>query len=498
MAKKNLFAGYPSAVVYELGPPDSTSPPEKLKALKHLLWGDYLVLVSESDNGDYYRVRVRGVEGWIKAEQTQPERLLEIVFVDIGQGDGALVVTPDDKKYVIDAGKGDNMFRFLRWRFGFTKKVTFDAAIMSHSDNDHYGGFDYLFNEPNVSFKKVYTNGIMERVATSVTESLGKPTSVDGHKYITDLIPDLASLKSFLAKPENWNGKMYPTMLDKALTNGKFGDFRMLDVRDEYLPGHKLGSDLEIQVLGPYPETLDEKAGLRWFGDAGKTKNGHSVVLRFVMKGVTIFMGGDLNIESSRLLLEKHTGLSAKPKNTEEEFALVTAARKIFGSDIAKACHHGSADTLLPFMKSINPLATVISSGDDEPHAHPRADALGAIAKCSRGERPLLLSTELARSAKETIKKPSVLRAQLTALAKKIDEEDHPTKKAAAQKKFDTLVAKLDRSIAVYGAINLRTDGTHVVMAYKLEQSKPAKGWDIYVLEPAGENGPLVYKSKYD
>lgn len=498
MAKNQLFAGYPSAIVYELGADGGTAPPKKLKALKHLLWGDYMTLVSESDDGDFYRVKVRGVEGWIKAEETQAERILEIVFVDIGQGDGALVVTPEDKKYVIDAGQGDNMFRFLRWRFGFKRKVTFDAAIMSHSDADHYGGFDYLFDEPNVSFKTVYTNGIMERVAASKAESLGKPTSAGGKKYITDLVPDLAALKVFLAKPGNWKGKKYPAMLEKALANRQFADFRMLDVRNKHLPGHEADADLEIQVLGPYPETAGGKLGLRWFGDVGKTKNGHSVVLRFVMNGLKIFMGGDLNIESSRLLLEMHTGLSAKPENAEEEFTLVTAARKVFGCDVAKACHHGSADTLLPFMKSINPLATVISSGDDEPHAHPRADALGAIAKCSRGERPLLLSTELARSAKESIKQPNALRRQLTELVKKVDEEDDPKKKAAAQKKFDAIVAKLDRSIAVYGAINLRTDGTRVVMAYKLERSKPAKGWDIYLLEPAGENGPLIYKSKYD
>jgi hypothetical protein len=39
------------------------------------------------------------------------------VFVDIGQGDGCLMITPDDKLFVIDAGAGDNMLRFLRWRF---------------------------------------------------------------------------------------------------------------------------------------------------------------------------------------------------------------------------------------------------------------------------------------------------------------------------------------------------------------------------------------------
>ena len=42
------------------------------------------------------------------------EKMLEIIFVDVGQGDGALLVTPDDKKYVIDAGVGDNMYRYLK------------------------------------------------------------------------------------------------------------------------------------------------------------------------------------------------------------------------------------------------------------------------------------------------------------------------------------------------------------------------------------------------
>ncbi|MCB1078692.1 MAG: MBL fold metallo-hydrolase [Verrucomicrobiae bacterium] len=494
-----LFAGFPSAIVHALDPANPDRPPAKLKAVKQLLWGDYMSVISQSQDGQLYRVKVRGVEGWIKASETQANRILEIVFVDIGQGDGALVVTPDDKKYVIDAGQGDNMYRFLRWRFGFRKKVVFDAAIMSHSDADHYGGFDYLFDEPNASFKTVYQNGLMERVASSATGTLGKPEKVVGDgSFITDLVEDLPGLRAFLATPANWKKKKFPTMLEKGLSGGRFGDYRMLDVTHGHLPGHGPGAKLEIQVLGPWPEDANGKRGLRWFGDVGKTKNGHSVVLRFLYNGVKIFMGGDLNIESCRLLLEKHTGLSAKPKNAEEEAELVTAAREIFGCDVAKACHHGSADTLLPFMKSIHPIATVISSGDDEPHAHPRADALGAIARCSRGERPLLLSTELARSAKETIKQPSVLRQQLRDLAKKIDDATDPQKKAAAQKKFDAVVSKLERSIAIYGAINLRTDGERVVMAYKLERSTPSKGWDIYKLERAGEKGPLIYRSKYD
>jgi hypothetical protein len=52
----------------------------------------------------------------------------------------------------------------------------------------------------------------------------------------------------------------------------------------------------------------------------------------------------------------------------------------------------------------------------------------------------------------------------------------------------------LDRSIATYGAINLRTDGTKVVLAYKLEERSKTEEWDIYTLEPQGNNGPLVYR----
>ncbi|UJS21986.1 MAG: MBL fold metallo-hydrolase [Candidatus Brocadia sp.] len=465
--------------------------------MKQLLWGDYMRVVRSS--GEYYHVKIRGVEGWIKASDTQQERLLEIVFVDIGQGDGALVITPDDRKYIIDAGEGDNMYRFLRWRFGkFRQPVIFDAAIISHSDSDHYGGFEEIFKEPNVKFRAVYHNGLMERTSVRKAGILGQPKKSGAHSYITDLVPTLEALRTFLSKPSAWKDKRYPTMLNKALEAGRFEDFKMLSAGDRHFPGHGPGSTLEIQVLGPYPETVNDTLALRWLGDVGKTKNGHSIVFRFLIGGVSIFMGGDLNLESCRLLLEKHTGLSPQPKTSEDEAALVAGGQRIFGCDIAKACHHGSADLFIPFLKSIHPIATVVSSGDDEPHAHPRADALGAMGRCGRGERPLIFSTELSRSAKESIKHPNVLREQLAALLKRITDAKTDKQRALAQKKFDEATANLDRSVAVFGAINLRTDGRKVVMAYKLEQSTPSKGWDIYQMEPIGINGPLGYQSKYD
>lgn len=493
---KTLFAGYPTALIYELG--SGSAPPKKLKAAKQLLWGDWMQVLGKSANGDFFRVRSRGVEGWIRSEETQKERILEVVFVDIGQGDGALVVTPDDRKYVIDAGQGDNMYRFLRWRFGFKTPIDFDAAIISHSDSDHYGGFEELFAEPNAKFKCVYTNGIMERASKSASLSLGKPVKKNGKKYIASLVRNKAELLEFLGEPARWSKKKYPTMLAKAVKAGRFKQYRMLDASVRFLPGHGESDSFPIEVLGPCAEEVGEQSGLRWFGSVGKTKNGHSIVLRAKLGNLRLFMGGDLNLESSRWLLESHTGLSGSPKSAEAERELVEAGRAVFECDVAKACHHGSADTLLALLRSINPVATVVSSGDDEPHAHPRADALGAIAKSSRGDRPLILSTELARSAKEQVKQPQALRSQLNELAQAIANASTPAKRAIAQKKFDALTAKIDRSVAVYGAINLRSDGDRVVLAYMLERSTSRKKWDVYCLEPTGRAGALTYKSKYD
>jgi beta-lactamase superfamily II metal-dependent hydrolase len=491
------YAAYPTATLFELGNAPDGEPPERLEARKQLLWGDELKVTRASRDGKYLEVLVRNVRGWIAAAQTQENRLLEVVFVDIGQGDGALVVTPDNKRYLIDAGKGDNMLRFLRWRFGFKYMTTFDAAVLSHSDSDHYGGFEDLFKEANLHIDCLYTNGLMERAADKKSYTLGTPVSSGGKQYITDLIADLDGFRRFCDTGANLKGKRYPTMLAEALEQGKFDDLRMLDAGDGYLPGHEAGQPLTMKVLGPFADQVDGKKALRWFGDTGKTKNGHSVVLQLVYGKVRIFLGGDLNIESSRHLLAAHTGLDGEPPDAAGEQSLADAARAVFESDVAKACHHGSADTLLSLVRAIHPLATVISSGDDEPYAHPRADALGAIAKASRGERPLLLSTELARSSKEAVKHPQALRAQLKQLAAMIVEAATPEERDRAQARFEAAVARLDRSVAVYGAINLRTDGEKVVLAYKLERSRPDKGWDIYKLEPDRE-GKLAYVSKYD
>jgi hypothetical protein len=103
----HAFAGYPAPFIFDA--PGGTK-------TQQLIWGDFVTLFNE-DDGAWTKVRSRRTTGWMKTAELQPDRLLEVNFVDIGQGDGAFIVTPDDRFLLLDAGESDNMLRFLSWRF---------------------------------------------------------------------------------------------------------------------------------------------------------------------------------------------------------------------------------------------------------------------------------------------------------------------------------------------------------------------------------------------
>jgi beta-lactamase superfamily II metal-dependent hydrolase len=493
------FAGHPATVVF--------AEPGGKKALEQLLWGDYVGVRGPKQDG-WVRVCTRNVkEGWVREKDIRKDRVLEVIFVDIGQGDGSLVVTPDDKHILIDAGAGDNFIRFLRWRYPkFAKERKFEAIVISHPDSDHYAGFRELFGDdcPNVKVGTVYHNGIIERATEKKAETLG-PRAKDGSvTYLTDVVSNKMRLQELLSDPSVSKNKAYPTMLKAALDCGRVGDIRMLSEDNKHMPGYRPGEDkfgVIIEVLGPVIEPdVAGKARLRWFGglsEIGPTKNGHSVVLRLCYRNVSLLLGGDLNIPSEKLLLEHHTGLSIPPTNEEERRLVIEAARKVFQVDVAKSCHHGSADFSDLFLEAVNPIATVISSGDEEPHAHPRSDTLGTIGRFSRGARPLIFSTELSRSASEVIKDPNIVQEKFRKAQRKIAEAQTEEAKEKALAAFEKLVQTIRRSIGTYGAVNVRTDGERVVIAYKIETAtRKDKMWDIYMLEPEG--GILRFKSKHE
>jgi beta-lactamase superfamily II metal-dependent hydrolase len=476
---KTAFAVHP-AVKLKGYKKDPKTGARKFGIIKELLFGDYIkpylngnayettIVQERSKNVTYVKVRTRGVDGYLKEQDFQAERVLEVNFVDVGQGDGCHIVTPDDKHFIIDAGPADNMYRFLKWRFNLARASSAPppfTVVVSHSDSDHYKGFGKIFTQTRgakqqFSIDRIYHNGLVE-LGGSKPDSLGNIVSKDGQQYVTDLCDTDAAYKKRAAsvtKP----GLFIDTMNKSAAPKQSL---RLGDA-----PIYKKGN-MEMEILGPVAIKVGGKDALPVFdANKGKTKNGHSVVIKLTIGKLRLLLGGDLNTEAEYHLLKKFSGTDvagikkqlaaknlgdAKRKNLEAQMQqAILKTRKALEVDIAKSCHHGSADFTSEFLKALNPIATVISSGDNEPHTHPRPDTLGTIGKHSRGERSLIFSTELARSGKEFI--------DITKL--------NPNKKK-------------ERVVTVYGMINVRTDGEKVIVAQKLERKASGRDWDIHELE---------------
>lgn len=483
--KNHVFCGYPSAFIYEN--PDSMSVPRK-----HLFWGDTIELLNDEKNG-FLKAYSRDETGWIKKTETLENPILDIIFLDVGQGDSCIIVTPQDEKIIVDAGVGNNLLRYLRWRYrSFStpemKKMAgnIQSFIITHPDEDHYQGLKYLFEDALMKkvlkVKNIYHNGLFPKKGTGAN-SLGTRIKVGSKTYVTDLIIDRDDLDRFLQNTELWRKKEFAKLIDSIRRERQAIDIRMLNHEWNGTPQLTACKDLAFGILGPYVERHGGKRMLRYFGDVGKTKNGHSILVTLKYKDIGIFLSGDLNAKSEDYLIERYE------------------SKDVFKADVLKIAHHGSSSFSDQFLEAVRPYVSVISSGDTESYSHPRADTLGSIGKMSRGARPLIFSTELARSTPEYFTGLSSLykdikKLKKALLAPNISVEDKKKMKTELDEINDRV---LNRAVAVYGAINLRTDGKKLLMCQKLEKKNPQnEEWDIYLLEPdaATKELKLVLLSK--
>lgn len=450
------------------------------KTIAYLLWGD-AVRTTRARSGDLIKVRARGCTGWIPESVLTTTGLLELYIIDVGQGDGVLMRTPDDKWHLVDAGVSNEaqMTRkgaanFIRWKFikdlGLDA-VTLENVVLSHMDFDHYGGMIDLFSgkvsRPDRTFDIVvenfYHNGMgrfedAPRLGAT-TPGTVPPLPNDDYRIArdADFITELLSGKMSFRTPQRpFEPKTFAPFA--KLVGTVPANVRRLSAADQFLPGYEAGSQTVIRVLGPILEQVNASTvGLRDMGSESVTRNGHSIVLRVDYGKARILLTGDLNTESQRLLLSYHDLLQ-------------------FSVDVAKGCHHGSDDIDLRFVRAMKARTTIVSSGDNEDYAHPRPRVLGASARYGRESKsvkgetlpPLLYSTELARSVK----------LAYAASVRSVNTPDETIPSAEAELKpegrgadfiaLDYLPVATD---LVYGLINVRTDGERILCAYMKEQS---------------------------
>ncbi len=76
---------------------------------------------------------------WVKAVQLKPE-VLQVDFVDVGQGDAIFIQFPRGGNFLIDGGKiweGRRKLKPYLWKKGIQK---IDVLLLTHPDADHVGG----------------------------------------------------------------------------------------------------------------------------------------------------------------------------------------------------------------------------------------------------------------------------------------------------------------------------------------------------------------------
>jgi competence protein ComEC len=123
--------------------------------------------------------------------------------------------------------------------------------------------------------------------------------------------------------------------------------------------------DLELEPVWPLPDSPTIGPG------DGSTANNASVVLLARLRGVTFFLGGDVEPEGQSTLATMLPGLHV---------------------DVLKVPHHGSRYQDLPFLQSLGARLALISVGAGNDYGHPAAETVSGLA--ATGERVLRTDLE--------------------------------------------------------------------------------------------------------
>ena len=479
-----------------------------------LLWGDRVELL---DGGSFsrHKVRARGRTGFVKKRDVGTESLLEFYFIDVGQGDGVLIRTPDgsseDGRHIlIDGGwprrgqpTGKNAADFIDWKF---KKdygrdvIDLDAVICSHNDQDHYGGLWDLLNTSaaaraeldckDVVAEAIYHAGLSWWVGPG-GRTLGPTTDTSAGSMHTRLLEDRSAVQTALrsdATPKlqgEW-AKFWRQAVRTRTRGGSPTPIQRLSHASEALPHFDDPDGVSVRVLAPVEFEVDGGPAIRRFsGGTSKNTNGNSILLRVDYGSTRVLLTGDLNQGSQHSLLADWSGRHGE-----------------FACDVAKGCHHGSGDISMRFLNAMSPTATIISSGDSEGHDHPRPEVTAAsgatgfqVVSSDRMSSPLVYITELARSV--TLGTPTRMEftddsgnthivtgdgfknVKVTYKVTQAGDRGAKTFTRTLQRKDKTTPRQLV-DFTVFGLINVRTDGRKILIAARNEAKQ---SWNIKTFE---------------
>jgi beta-lactamase superfamily II metal-dependent hydrolase len=370
----------------------------------------------------------KGIKPESVVVRKKDSQILKIDFVDVQQGDGSVIETPQGKVMLIDGGDTVMFARYLANRFGKTseeKPKKIDCILVTHGDADHFLGLTEVHSsETNERLagqpwkrlfiypERVYHNGFVKRPGKlngkkrkdvemlGATKTVRDPETNKDVTIVTGLEDDL------LKFPTEEMNEPFQKWQNALKTYRKRGPikFRRLKRGDNDAFDFLSDENIKIEVLGPITTKIGNVEGLKFLGNppegprigqeslntdsagfsgksASHTINGHSIIFRLAYGCFNFLFTGDLNDEAGQVLARAHN---------RGEINLQ--------SEVFKVPHHGSADFSGAFIQAVAPIISVVSSGDESARKefiHPRATIMGALGKYGRVEEPLIFVTEM-------------------------------------------------------------------------------------------------------
>jgi len=412
-----------------------------------LIYGEEVELAQpEIEQDGRIEVKFRGRTGWIIKEHLSTTPVLEIYFIDVGQGDSTFLVTPSRKKILVDGGENDRAMRFLAWKYRLedsaAPQIEIDLIVLTHADDDHIAGLVDVISHPKIRVKKILHSGLATHREGVFNSRLGNIVENSGTKFVATWHDHLNELDEAKLSTNFRNWK-------RAIENDCNTDYSAVDSSTVAV---SVGDpNITIEVLGPRTEltALVNRKMYRWFGDHAHTINGHSVVLKLSYKNISLLLAGDLNEIGEEHLLEDQS-----------------LAKKM-DANVLKAPHHGSHEFSRRWLDAVNPQISTISSGDDTDHGHPRAVFIGAMGNASR-QPAYIFSTEIA--------------ANFVRLEKNTGDNNNGSSSEAHPSLRELFKRRL------HGMINVRTDGNTLYAARRVASSYK---WEYYVVtKPASRSKP--------
>ncbi|MBB5196537.1 competence protein ComEC [Anaerocolumna cellulosilytica] len=255
------------------------------------------------------------------------DKSLRITFLDVGQGDGIVMVTPNKTTFLIDGGSSDEKkvgkYRIIPY-FKQLGIKQIDYAIVTHGDSDHISGVKELME----SMKSEHSYSVK-----------GSEENTEYVNYITIqnlVLPDLKEMDEAMFKLQELAEQkginvLYITKGDKI-------------------------QDGEVAITCLHPT------------DVSNGGNSSSIVLSITFKEFDLLLTGDLEGEGEKAVTSELSDILSQTSIYLEEAAV--------DYDVLKVAHHGSKNsTHKEFLQLVKPELSIISCGRGNRYGHPH-DAL--------------------------------------------------------------------------------------------------------------------------